>query len=382
MKQAIYFDNAATTQLDNDVLEAMLPFMKETYGNPSSTYSVGRMAKLGVETARKKVAQLLGVSPSCIYFTSGGTESNNTSIASAVLDLGCTHIITSPIEHHAVLHTVEYYCRAQQVPFSLVELTASGEVDYDNLEAQLKMVTAEGKKVLVSLMHANNEIGTLLDVTRVGSLCKQYNAIFHSDCVQTVGHYPLNLLESGVHFISGAGHKFHGPKGVGILYVHAGLQIQPLIYGGGQERNMRAGTENVYGIVGFAKALELAMGAYEQDSKYIADLKAYMKQKLVAAIPGIDFNSPDNSLYTVLSVCFPKTANSESLLLELDMAGICVSGGSACSSGENSGSHVIKALKKNDACNTIRFSFSKYNTTQEVDKVVKVLEELFSLQTA
>jgi cysteine desulfurase len=337
------------------------------------------MAKLGVETARKKVAQLLGVTPASIYFTSGGTESNNTAIASAIRDLGCTHIITSPIEHHAVLHTVEYYSHINNIPFTLVTLTKSGEVDYDNLESQLKMLSAEGKKVLVSLMHANNEIGTLLDVAHVGALCKQHNAIFHSDCVQTVGHYPLNLLESGVHFISGAGHKFHGPKGVGMLYVHNDLQIKPLIYGGGQERNMRAGTENVYGIVGFAKALELAMAKHEEESKYIAGLKAYMKQKLVDAIPGVGFNSPENSLYTVLSVCFPKTSNGESLLLELDMAGICVSGGSACSSGENSGSHVIRALQKNDDCNTIRFSFSKYNTEEEVGKVIKVLQELFSL---
>jgi cysteine desulfurase len=380
MIQAIYFDNAATTPLDAEVLEAMLPFMKGTYGNPSSTYSVGRMAKLGVETARKKVAQLLGVTPASIYFTSGGTESNNTAIASAVRDLGCTHIITSPIEHHAVLHTVEYYSHINKIPFTLVTLTKSGEVDYEDLESQLKKLSAERKKVLVSLMHANNEIGTLLDVARVGALCKQYNAIFHSDCVQTVGHYPLNLLESGVHFVSGAGHKFHGPKGVGMLYVHSDLQIKPLIYGGGQERNMRAGTENVYGIVGFAKALELAMAKHEEESKYIAGLKAYMKQKLVDAIPGVGFNSPENSLYTVLSVCFPKTSNGESLLLELDMAGICVSGGSACSSGENSGSHVIRALQKNDDCNTIRFSFSKYNTEGEVDKVIKVLKELFSLQ--
>lgn len=382
MIQAIYFDNAATTPLDDEVLEAMLPYMKGTFGNPSSTYSVGRMAKLGVETARKKVAQLLGVTPASIYFTSGGTESNNTAIASAVRDLGCTHIITSPIEHHAVLHTVEYYSQINNISFSLVALTKTGEVDYDNLETQLKKLSAEGKKVLVSLMHANNEIGTLLDVARVGTLCKQYNAIFHSDCVQTVGHYPLNLLESGVHFISGAGHKFHGPKGVGMLYVHSELQIKPLIYGGGQERNMRAGTENTYGIVGFAKALELAMAKHEEESKYISDLKAYMKQKLMDAVPGVGFNSPENSLYTVLSVCFPKTSNGESLLLELDMAGICVSGGSACSSGENSGSHVIKALEKNNDCNTIRFSFSKYNTAAEVDKVIKVLQELFSLQTA
>jgi cysteine desulfurase len=381
MIQAIYFDNAATTPLDDEVLAAMLPYMKGTFGNPSSTYSVGRMAKLGVETARKKVAQLLGVTPATIYFTSGGTESNNTAIASAVRDLGCTHIITSPIEHHAVLHTVEYYSQINNIPFTLVTLTKTGEVDYEDLQKQLEKLMAEGQKVLVSLMHANNEIGTLLDVARVGALCKQYNAIFHSDCVQTVGHYPLNLLQSGVHFISGAGHKFHGPKGVGMLYVHSDLQIKPLIYGGGQERNMRAGTENTYGIVGFAKALELAMEKHEEESKYVSELKAYMKQKLTDAVPGVGFNSPENSLYTVLSVCFPKTSNGESLLLELDMAGICVSGGSACSSGENSGSHVIKALEKNNDCNTIRFSFSKYNTTQEIDKVVKVLQELFSLQT-
>jgi cysteine desulfurase len=379
INQAIYLDNAATTPMDNEVLTAMLPFMKETFGNPSSTYSVGRMARMGVETARKKVAQLLGVKPATIFFTSGGTESNNTAIASSIRDLGCSHIITSPIEHHAVLHTVEYYGRVNQIPVSLVALTKNGEVDYDDLEDQVRKLSTAGHKPLVSLMHANNEIGTLLDIVRVGRICKQYNAIFHSDCVQTVGHYPLNLLESGVHFISAAGHKFHGPKGVGILYVHTDLQIQPLIYGGGQERNLRAGTENVYGIVGFAKALELAMEGYEQESKYIALLKATMKQKLMNAIPGVSFNSPDNSLYTVLSVCFPKSPNSESLLLELDMAGICVSGGSACSSGENSGSHVIKALNKSDDCNTIRFSFSKYNTIEEIDKVVVVLQGLINV---
>jgi cysteine desulfurase len=375
INQPIYLDNAATTPMDHEVLTAMLPFMKETFGNPSSTYSVGRMSRMGVEAARKKVAQLLGVTPATIFFTSGGTESNNTAIASSVRDLGCSHIITSPIEHHAVLHTVEYYGRVNQIPVSLVALTKNGEVDYDDLEDRVRKLSTAGHKPLVSLMHANNEIGTLLDIVRVGRICKQYNAVFHSDCVQTVGHYPLNLLESGVHFISAAGHKFHGPKGVGILYVHNELQIQPLIYGGGQERNLRAGTENVYGIVGFAKALELAMGAYEQESKYIAELKA-MKQKLMNAIPGVGFNSPDHSLYTVLSVCFPKSPNSGSLLLELDMAGICVSGGSACSSGENSGSHVIKALHKSDDCSTIRFSFSKYNTIEEIDKVVMVLQEL------
>jgi len=379
MEHSIYLDNAATTRLDKDVLEAMLPYMTENFGNPSSTYSVGRTVRIGVEGARKKVAQLLGVKPANIYFTSGGTESNNTAIAASLRDLGCTHIITSPIEHHAVLHTIEYYSCNSNVPFSLVALKADGEIDYEDLEAKLRTQTSAGGKCLVSLMHANNETGTMLDIDRVGNLCKHYNAIFHSDCVQTVGHYPLNLMESGVHFISGAGHKFHGPKGIGILYVSSDVKIQPFIYGGGQERNMRAGTENVYGIVGFARALELAMHAYAKESQYIGQLKAYMKHKLINCIPDVSFNTPENSLYTVLSVCFPKSTGSESLLLELDMAGICVSGGSACSSGENAGSHVMRALQKIDDCTTIRFSFSKYNTKEEIDKVVEVLQEILSV---
>jgi cysteine desulfurase len=376
MSHLIYFDNAATTPLDNEVLEVMLPFMKENFGNPSSSYSAGRTARLGLEVARKKVAQLLGVSPTTIFFTSGGTESNNTAIAASVRDLGCTHIITSAIEHHAVLHTVEYYSRHNNIPFTLATLTENGEVDYNDLEQQLQSLTAAGKKVLVSLMHANNEIGTLLDLERVGKMCQQYNAIFHSDCVQTVGHYPLNLIEAGVHFISGAGHKFHGPKGVGLLYVSNEVKIQPLLYGGGQERNLRAGTENTYGIVGFARALELAMQAHEKESQYIDQLKQYMKTKLTAAIPGVGFNSPAHSLYTVLSVCFPQSPKTETLLLDLDMAGICVSSGSACTTG--GGSHVIRALQKNNNSTTIRFSFSKFNTTNEIDTVVAKLQELLS----
>ena len=383
MEQTIYLDNAATTKLDPEVLSAMLPYMTENFGNPSSTYSVGRTARIAVETARKTVAGLLGVKAANILFTSGGTESNNTAIVSAIRDLECTHIITSPIEHHAVLHTVEYYGRKNNIPVSLVELTPGGEINYGALKAILKEQAAAGNKCLVSLMHANNEIGTLLDMNLVGSLCKQYNAIFHSDCVQTVGHYPLNLLQSCVHFVSGAGHKFHGPKGVGILYVSDEVSLKPLIHGGGQERNKRAGTENVYGIVGFAKALEMAMHSYEEDSTYISGLKAHMKQRLLDTIPGVGFNSPDQSLYTVLSVCFPKSNKGESLLLELDIAGICVSGGSACSSGENSGSHVIRAIQKINDCNTIRFSFCKYNTIEELDRLIEVLQDVLALkQTA
>lgn len=381
MNELIYLDNAATTRLDKEVLQEMLPYMTEHYGNPSSTYSVGIKTRMALEAARKKVANCLGVKPSSIFFTSGGTESNNTAIAASIRDLGCTHIITSPIEHHAVLHTVEHYSRHNKVPFSLVALTEEGEVDYDDLRSQLEDQTAAGKKCLVSLMHANNEIGTLLDINRVGELCREFNAIFHSDCVQTVGHYPLNLLESGVHFISGAGHKFHGPKGTGILYVNNSVQIQPLIYGGGQERNMRAGTENVYGIVGFARALELAMQNIEADSKYIGGIKAYARNRIKESIPGVRFHTPENSLYTVLSVCFPASEKTGMLLMELNMAGVCVSGGSACSSGEKSGSHVISALQKNNDCTTIRLSFSKYNTYGEIDRLVSLLQNILSVKT-
>lgn len=372
----IYFDNAATTALSPEVLEAMLPYMKENFGNPSSIYSYGRETRLAVENARKSVAKALGVKPGSIFFTSGGTESNNTAIAASIRDLGCTHIITSQIEHHAVLHTVEHYGHTTNVEVSYVKLKEDGHIDLMDLESQLEEQTGKGHKCLVSLMHANNEIGVLLPIKKVGELCQKYNAIFHSDCVQTVGHYPINLSEIHVHFISASSHKFHGPKGVGILYVNEDINIKPFIFGGGQERNMRAGTENVYGIVGFAKALDIAMDDYEKESNYIRKLKLYMAEKLKENIPGVSFNCGDDALYTVLSVCFPKTDHSEFLLLNLDINNICASGGSACSSGANAGSHVMKALNKEDHYTTVRFSFSKYNTIDEVDKVVEKLKEL------
>ncbi len=376
----IYLDNAATTALDKEVLEAMLPYMSTHFGNPSSMYSYGRETRMAIENARKTVARLLGAKPGEIFFTSGGTESNNTAIAAAIRDLGCTHIITSRIEHHAVLHTVEYYGHEKNISISFVELNDEGEVIYEDLEKKLK---ASKEKTLVTLMHANNEIGTLMDIKRVGELCKKYDAIFHSDCVQTVGHYPLRLDEIHVHFISAAGHKFHGPKGTGMLYVNENVTVRPFIYGGGQERNMRAGTENVYGIVGFAKALELAMEHYERDSNYIRGLRTHMIEELKKTIPGVDFNcapcmdpARTNTLYTVLSVCFPKTEKAEFLLMNLDINNICASGGSACSSGADAGSHVMKALKKTDNWVTVRFSFSKYNTKEEIDYVVAKLKEL------
>ncbi len=370
----IYFDNAATTALDKEVLDAMLPYMTTQFGNPSSIYSYGRESRLAVETARKMVARHLNAHPGEIFFTSGGTESNNTAILSAIRDLGCKHIISSPIEHHAVLHTVEHY-GCGEVTYSYVKLLPDGHVDLEDLEQQL---SSRDQRCLVSLMHANNEIGNILDIDAVGNLCKKFQAIFHSDCVQTVGHYPLDLRKTPVHFISGAGHKFHGPKGVGLLYINDNVKVKPFIFGGGQERNMRAGTENLYGIVGFARALELAMANYDQDSAYIRSLKLYMAEQLRESIPGIVFNGDmeGRSLYTVLSVGFPKTEKSEMILFNLDINNICVSGGSACSSGADQGSHVIRAINNNPNLVTVRFSFSKYNTTEEVNKVVAALKDL------
>jgi len=371
----IYFDNAATTALDKEVLEAMLPYMTTQFGNPSSIYSYGRETRLAIESARKSVAKLLNAHPGEIFFTSGGTESNNTAILSSIRDLGCKHIISSAIEHHAVLHTVEHYGCGEEITRSNVKLLENGHVDLEDLEEQL---SSHKERCLVTLMHANNEIGNILDIDAVGNLCKKYNAIFHSDCVQTVGHYHLDLRETPVHFISGAGHKFHGPKGVGILYVNDNVKIKPFILGGGQERNMRAGTENLYGIIGFAKALELAMANHEKDSQHIQSVKTYMIEELRKHIKGVEFNGDQEGkcLYTVLSVAFPKTEKSEMILFNLDMQGICVSGGSACSSGADQGSHVIRAINNNPNLVAVRFSFCKHNTKEEVDAVVAKLKEM------
>lgn len=371
----IYFDNAATTALDPQVLETMMPYLTEKFGNPSSIYSYGRETRLAVETARKQVAKILNAHPAEIFFTSGGTESSNTAIKASVRDLGCRHIITSPVEHHAVSHTVEHLDNLDYVRVSYVNLLPNGHVDLDDLE---KLLAAAEEKTLVSLMHANNEIGNLLDIQAVGELCKLYNAIFHSDTVQTVGHFPFDLRNTPVHFVTGAAHKFHGPKGVGLLYINENVRIKPFVHGGSQERNMRAGTENIYGIVGFAKALEMATAGYEEDSAYIGTLKYYMHEQLKLHIPGVGFNGDTlgRSLYTVLSVSFPKTEKSEMILFNLDINNICASGGSACTSGADQGSHVIRAVNNNPNQVTVRFSFCKHNTKDEVDAVVAKLKEL------
>ena len=371
----IYFDNAATTSLDNEVLKEMMPFLTEKFGNPSSIYSYGRETKMAIESARKNVAKILNAHPSEIFFTSGGTESNNTAISTSIRDLGCKHIITSHIEHHAVTHTVEQISKQFQIKVSYVNLMPNGHVDISHLE---KLLSENKEKALVSLMHANNEIGNIIDLHTVGNLCKKYNAVFHSDTVQTVGHFPIDLRNTPVHFITGAAHKFHGPKGVGILYINENVSINPFIFGGGQERNMRAGTENLYGIVGFSKALELATTNHDSDKNHILDIKKYMHDQLKLNIKGVDFNGDvwGQSLYTVLSVSFPKTEKSEMLLFNLDINNICASGGSACASGAEAGSHVIRAINNNPNQITVRFSFCKHNTKDEVDLVVQKLKEV------
>ena len=371
----IYFDNAATTSLDPLVLEAMMPYLTEKFGNPSSIYSYGRECRLAIESARKTVAKILNAHPAEIFFTSGGTESSNTAITSSVRDLGCTHIITSPIEHHATLHTVEHLHKKGEASLSYVKLLPDGHVDLNDLEFLIKSTE---EKTLVTLMHANNEIGNLLDIHAVGEICKKYGAIFHSDTVQTIGHFPFDLRNTPVHFVTAAGHKFHGPKGVGLLYINENVKINPYIHGGSQERNMRAGTENLYGIVGFAKALEIATADYEKDRAYINDLRLYMKQQLEKNIKSVDFNGDvlGKSLYTVLNVALPKTEKSEMILFNLDINHICASGGSACTSGADQGSHVIRAINNNPNQIAIRFSFSKHNSKEEVDQVVEKILEL------
>lgn len=377
MKEIIYLDNAATTSLDPLVLEVMMPYFTEVYGNASSIHGMGRKAKSAVENARKKVAEILHTSPSEIFFTSGGTEANNTVIRGAVESLGTKTIISSPIEHHAVLHPSESLEQHHKVKFQKVKLTEKGSVDYTDLESLLK----NSPKSLVSLMHGNNEIGNILDIQLVSKLCRENGALFHSDFVQTIGKFPINLQELQIDFISGSAHKFHGPKGVGFLYINAANKIDPYIIGGAQERNMRGGTENVAGIVGLAKALEIASAEMEERKEKIRLLKSHLKEALVREFSGVTFNGMsgdlENSLYHILNVSFPANRDNEMLLFSLDIEGICVSGGSACSSGTDIGSHVLEALNIDDDRANVRFSLGKNNTEQEIDKTINVLKKIF-----
>jgi cysteine desulfurase len=377
----IYLDNAATTPLDPEVFEAMKPFLLEHFGNPSSTHSHGRKARAAIESARKKIAELLHCTPGEILFTSGGTEADNAILHGAVQTYGIRNVISSPIEHHAVTHTLEHISRSAGVTLHHVRLDEKGHVDMEDLERLLQ----EHDNALVSLMHANNEVGNLLDIERVGELTLRYGAYFHSDTVQTVGHYRHDLDRIKVQAITAAAHKFHGPKGVGFMFVRRDRKILPFMFGGAQERNMRGGTENVAGIIGLAKALEIAYRDLEEHTRYITSLKERMIAKLRESIPGVDFHGDSSnlnrSLYTVLNVSLPEADENNMLLFNLDLQGISVSGGSACSSGATQGSHVLGALYPGSKRGAVRFSFSKYNTLEEIDLAVEKLSVLLNRST-
>lgn len=371
----VYFDNAATTALDPEVLKEMFKVMESQFGNPSSIHSHGREVRTLIERSRKSIAGLLHTSPAEIFFTSGGTEADNTAIRCGIVDHKLTHAITTKLEHHAVLHTLQAMQKSGVIKLSYADVDSKGNVDYDHLETLLKT----NDRSFVSLMHVNNELGTLTDIERVGELAEAYNALYHSDTVQTVGHYKHDLSKLKLHFMVCAAHKLHGPKGVGFLHINHKVKINPMIYGGSQERNMRGGTENVYGIAGLAKALEMAYADMESHQNYIQDLKSYMKAQLEQNVPGVSFNGetdPSKSLYTVLNVSFPEMEMADMLLFNLDIAGISASGGSACSSGTDIGSHVLTAIGANPDRPSVRFSFSKYNTKDEVDYTVAKLKDL------
>lgn len=372
----VYFDNAATTPLDAEVLKEMLNVLENKHGNPSSIHSYGRQTKALVEKARKTIANGLNVSPSEIFFTSGGTEADNIAILSTVEDYNIKHIISSPLEHHAVLHSIESLVKKGKVSISHVALAEYGHIDLHDLENQLKKYP----KALVSLMHANNEIGNILPLGEVGELCKKYDAVFHSDTVQSMCHYPFDLQKVNVDFITASAHKFHGPIGTGFIYIKGSRRISPQIYGGGQERNMRGGTENVAGIVGLSKAFEIAQTHMKQHADHIQQIKTYLMHRLETELKGVEFNGDmkGDSLYTVLNVMLPETDDYEMMLMKLDISGIAASAGSACSSGSNVGSHVIAALGKNiDRRPVIRFSFSKYNTLAEAAYCIDTLKSFY-----
>jgi cysteine desulfurase len=373
----IYLDNAATTPLDPQVLEAMLPWLSNNFGNPSSIHGHGRVVKSAIETARKTVANLLNAAPAEIFFTSGGTEADNTAIGCAIESYNITHAISSPLEHHAVLHTLEHLAKKGVVKLSLVNVNQEGDIDLNHLEELLKT----SPRSLVSLMHGNNEIGNMLDLQTTGDLCEQYDAIFHSDTVQTMGHFKHDLQQLKTQFLVGAAHKFHGPKGVGFLYVDSKVKIPSFIHGGSQERNRRGGTENVYGIIGLAKALEIAYKDMETHQSHIQNLKRRMIAGIQENIVGVNFNGRsadvENSLYTVLNVSLPPSEISDMLLFNLDIAKISASGGSACSSGSEVGSHVLSALNVSPERANVRFSFSKYTTTADIDYTVGILADLY-----
>jgi len=373
----IYLDNAATTPILPEVIETVCGTMADFFGNPSSSHQIGRKAKSLVETARKNIAKQFNAATNEIIFTAGGSEADNLILRNAVINLGVKTIISSEIEHHAVLHTIENLVKEFGITIFWVDLNENGTVNYAHLEQLLKQT--EGKK-LVSLMYINNEIGNLLDLKKVSDLCLVNKALFHSDSVQGIGHFNMDVQKTPIDFFVASAHKFHGPKGVGFAYIKKGFGVFPILHGGEQERGARAGTENVHSILGMEKALEIACHNLEKESIYIQKLKSYFIQELTTNFKDIQFNgssqSETESSYIILNVRFPK--EYAMLLFNLDLKGIATSGGSACQSGSNKGSHVLNAiLSEEEALKTsVRFSFCKLNTIEEIDYVIRVLKEL------
>lgn len=372
----VYLDNAATTPLAPEVAEAMIPVLQNEFGNPSSTHFFGRQAKAHLETSRRTVARLINCSPSEIIFTSGGTEADNMALFTAVQELGVKRIISSSIEHHAVGHTIEHLAHSFGTEAVWLKLDAKGHISLEELESLL----SDGKPTLVSLMHANNEIGTLIPIHEVSKICRKHGAYFHSDTVQTMAHYPFDMKELDIDFITCAAHKFHGPKGIGFLYTNKKVPLKSFIHGGSQERGFRGGTENVYGIVGLAKALELANEDIAEHQSHVQDLKTYMMTELLNLFPDVTFHgdtNPSKSLYTVLNVCLPSTSKAGMLLFTLDLKGVACSGGSACTSGANKGSHVLEGIAADMSRPNARFSFSRFTTKAEIDFALEQLALIY-----
>ncbi|MEY3585928.1 MAG: hypothetical protein RLZZ243_992 [Bacteroidota bacterium] len=372
----VYLDNAATTPVAPEVVDAMIPVLRDTFGNPSSTHSFGRNAKALLETSRRTVAKHLNCSSSEIIFTSGGTEADNMAIHTAVTHLGAKRIITSSIEHHAVGHTADAIAAHEKIELVLLDLDSKGNIDLGQLESLLK----DGTPTLVSLMHANNEIATMIPLKKIAQMCRQYGAYFHSDTVQTMAHFSFDLSDIDIDFITCAAHKFHGPKGVGFLYANKKTKVSSFIHGGSQERGLRGGTENMASIVGLAKAMDLAYDYVEAHQKHIFGLKSYMMEQLKSLFPTVAFHGEtdfDKALYTVLNVCLPATEKTSMLLFTLDLKGVAVSGGSACTSGATKGSHVLEGIQADMTRPNVRFSFSRYTTREEIDYALQQLQQVY-----
>ncbi len=377
--EQVYFDNAATTRVRDKVIDKMQHALATCYGNPSSTHGFGRTAKTAIETARKTIAKYMNAHPSEIIFTSGGTEADNMILKCSVRDLGVDTIITSKIEHHAVLHTVEELAEDHKVNVQYIDLDAEGNPDLSHLRHLLEV--HKGKK-LVSLMHVNNEIGNILDIKAISALCKEHHALFHSDTVQSIGHYIWDVQETPIDFMTAAAHKFHGPKGVGFAYLRKNSGLRSMIVGGSQERGYRAGTEPFHNIVGLEEAFILAYDNLEKEKQYVASLKKYFIQAIKKAFPEASFNGlsgdMDRSTYTLVNVRLPISQEKALMLLfHLDIKGVACSKGSACQSGSDGGSHVLSEILAPDELKnpSLRFSFSIYNTKEEIDYAVNELKE-------